>query len=513
MAATELEQDTEDGGETKPRYDPDASLGIKICIIVVVSAICLGVGFALGFWFVSRYDFPHDIASLNPSNGASSSSSPPPPSSTDYEFDINASNLTVEDETVIRAADTMCAHKQCCREDDEAIISRHLSKSNQSSTDSRPRCYELTYLQCLSLDNKCVWDCHQPWQLSHSESSPPLTFLRRFRGISKHDGVPFPGKPKVPFHEILQRHNDSTAHPLHPETELKYVTVDECGTIYDHELTKESAQRERAKLSDYYQQFKPPKPLHLPHLDLDRAGLFKRRLGGILGGSDGRSAVTSWQWPYHRNLYIEFATGNPYEYARCSGAWISPIHILTAGHCISDGNGHFFAGFMGAANYNAGKYEIFQDYDDLFVFSEWHYSSNWDFDLAIIKTKQRNSQFGYFEFAESSSIDAAWKFDVNGYPEDKGWLMQRQDVFMDFAVYPEVLYTGSGDVIDGNSGGPAWYSNDYKVYGVASHTVSLNEYMGTVLNPPMDIANGFTRITKAKLDSMCAFMRKSSETW
>ena len=63
-----------------------------------------------------------------------------------------------------------------------------------------------------------------------------------------------------------------------------------------------------------------------------------RRLGVI--GNDERQDVTSWTTPYHSNVYIQSSTA--LGTSRCSGALITPIHVLTAGHCISDGSGNFY---------------------------------------------------------------------------------------------------------------------------------------------------------------------------
>eukprot|EP00484_Ammonia_sp_Unknown_P020873 CAMPEP_0197030538 /NCGR_PEP_ID=MMETSP1384-20130603/9760_1 /TAXON_ID=29189 /ORGANISM="Ammonia sp." /LENGTH=495 /DNA_ID=CAMNT_0042459915 /DNA_START=31 /DNA_END=1515 /DNA_ORIENTATION=+ len=490
---TEWSEDVDAPIELKHR-----SPTLKVCIVVTISILCLLIGFAFGFWFAFE-------ELINPA--ANRKSADTNSNANAHQFDINSSNLTIDDQIVIKEAEILCADKQCCRDDDTVFFLHSLSEptpiSSPSTNSSTSTCPSLSYLDCLSVHNKCVWDCHTPNLMPDA-----LNFLRIFRGISKHDAMPFTETPNLAADEHIHLENQTMpANDINFDTNyLNYVTMDQCGTVYDHELTPDAKRREQELLQSHSDHPHTTNPHDHVNYQYQR-----RRIGAILG-VDERSDITTWQYPYHHNLYIQLSTGVPSEYSRCSGAFISPIHILTAGHCISDGLGHFYNDFIGIVNYNAGQHEIYFDYDDVFVFSEWHYSSNWDYDIGVITIKQENTQFGYFAFGENSGIDQSWKFDVNGYPEDKGFTMQQQELFMDFAIYRDSLYTGHGDIINGNSGGPAWYTNDYTIYAVASHTVSIRQYHGVPVHPPIDIANGFTRITKPKMDAMCAYMRKFSQT-
>merc|ERR1712013_411095 len=155
-----------------------------------------------------------------------------------------------------------------------------------------------------------------------------------------------------------------------------------------------------------------------------------------------------------------------------------------------------------------GDYGAF-DYDDVFVFEKWHKNGDYDFDLAIITLKTENTGFGWFNFRYDLGIADWWLFEVNGYPADKGFTMQRQSALMDFEITPEMLMTQTADIVVGNSGGPVWYTRDENIYAVVSHELFLQLSRGA---EPFYFANGFARITQSKYVAMCEYMRKYPQT-
>lgn len=468
---------TNDNQSTKQN---DAMFSAKrfLFIICLSSILCIIIGFVFGFLFGQNSN-----CTINDTNNYNNDDH-----NNSNLFILNNSNLSeYEQLELTKEAEMKCLNKFCCTTSD----------SNPLSLLTQLKCKQMTYLQCLSIDNECIWKCDNNINNNYNN----LTFLNKFVGINDRLNAIEP----VEIPQSLLKDDNKTINEIDPN--LQYVTMDECGTIYEHSLNINSINHEIELIKDIYSNniIESTKESQ----ESKENDINKRRLGIL--GNDDRVEIKEWIYPYHRNVYLQKQT-SPTHIGRCSGAFITPRHILTAGHCVSDGYGHFYSKFMIIANLNGGgKDKWYFDYQDIFVFNQWFYNKDWNYDIAIITLKESQYDFGYYSFGHNINIQSTDLFDVSGYPSDKEWTMVRMDTYFDLAIQENTLLTQTGDVVKGNSGGPSALVYNGIIYAVVSHEVSIS-FVDQPDLPPMPIANGFCRITKPKYDSMCTYIQGFTDT-
>ena len=126
----------------------------------------------------------------------------------------------------------------------------------------------------------------------------------------------------------------------------------------------------------------------------------------------------SWAYDYENTRYPErvngrlFFTTDEGFLAVCSASLINRRQLLTAGHCVSNGNGAWFSNFYFIPGFKDGEQPFGQGYlDRIFVFINYFETGIWSHDFAMaILTTDMGESLGYLGFA------AGWD------PADLNWL-------------------------------------------------------------------------------------------
>ena len=276
----------------------------QISLTLLINVIFVVMGFVLGFWMGGSGEETESerVAALSKSGGIF-----PPNDSIDL---LSSSNLTITEQMVIGEAELRCSKKHCCR----------MENVWDSVVDSAG-CSSMKYLECLSPSNPCIWDCRPP--RFETNSTGAVHLRRQFAGINAHVASGFTSIPRW----IIEGDAAAAAAAVaggHPRgsdnASLSYFTMDECGTMYE--------------FATLYPEPSPlvsvPPPARVPGHDTQND---TRRKLAVLG-LDSRVSITTTMYPYHHNVYVKYdAKDGQY---RCSGSLISPKHVLTAGHCVSE---------------------------------------------------------------------------------------------------------------------------------------------------------------------------------
>ncbi len=200
--------------------------------------------------------------------------------------------------------------------------------------------------------------------------------------------------------------------------------------------------------------------------------------------------VSSYQWTYDTNYtsYPQRVVGRLFfstpdgGVSSCSASLVKNKLLLTAGHCVADGNGTWYENFMFVPGYVQGNHPWGEAYAARkFTFTSWFYYEDFSHDVAfIILTQNIGDTLGWLGFATNQDYRQLTWYQF-GYPAEYPYDGSLLAVNLSAFGYrdcssgtPCDLGVGS-PFTGGSSGGPwALYLDDGMPYanGLNSYTYS-----------------------------------------
>jgi hypothetical protein len=222
--------------------------------------------------------------------------------------------------------------------------------------------------------------------------------------------------------------------------------------------------------------------------------------------------TTSSSYPYRAIGKVFFSKGGS-DYV-CSGSSIGGRAVLTAGHCVSDGNGSFHSKWIFVPAYKkniepygrwTGRY--------FFVFDAWHKKADYSRDVAFAVVddqggKKLSAKVGSLGFSYNQSRVQHWN--AFGYPRTAPWdgqyLVETQASYAiaDASCTPNTIGIGTTQT-DGCSGGP-WIRSFVPDGPTASNYANgVHSYFYTKPNQPNQIYSPyFDSLVKSLKDNAVA---------
>jgi glutamyl endopeptidase len=211
-------------------------------------------------------------------------------------------------------------------------------------------------------------------------------------------------------------------------------------------------------------------------------------------GPDTRIRTYTTYYPARAVALITFSGG------RCTGWFIGPNTIATAGHCVHSGgaNGSWYS-----------SYKIYPGYDQttapygsctaksLSSVTGWTQSGSESYDYGAIKLNCTvGNTVGWFGLLSTPNSLTNYPAIISGYPGDKPLQQWWSSDTVRVTETYQLFYPN--DTIGGMSGSPVWYDRNGP-YAMAIHAYGLHG------SSPHSAYNHGTRITQAVYNNLVAW--------
>jgi len=223
----------------------------------------------------------------------------------------------------------------------------------------------------------------------------------------------------------------------------------------------------------------------------------KRRL--MILGDDTRYEITSATYhPVNKIGLLTFGSGS-----YCTAALIGPKTILTAGHCVHEGNGgNWYNNFKFYPGKTSTYTPEYYSWSRAFTFQGWSINGDYDWDIALIELSSYPNK-GWISMGYDTSINDDWYIYSKGYDGDKtyGSMWATSDYISD--ANDNTLETDDSDTYPGHSGAP-WYA--YPSYLTYSRIFAAHSGSGWWFG----YYNRHTRITSTKFTAFCTWINDAT---